>query len=184
MATSLMRRNQTGANDIFSLQSRMWDWFTTPYGSTPLSKLFEETNTYVPPVDIWETPDEVVLVASLPGLNVDQIDIQVIEDKLTLAGEQNPVIKPSAETKMVQHLQGIRSYGKFSFSFVLPCVVNADQSQAKYENGMLYVRFHKSERERPVRIPVRITDSNMTGEQPRLGETNTEVKSSSVETAL
>ena len=116
---------------------------------------------------------------------MDQIDIQVIEDKLTLSGEQSPAIKPNTESKMVQHMQGIRNYGRFSFSFVLPCTVNADKSQAKYENGMLYVRFNKHERERPVRIPVQITDNNMTGEQPRLGETTTEAKTSAaVATAL
>jgi HSP20 family protein len=152
MATSLMLRNPFGALD--TVQSRMWDWFTTPYGSTPLSKLIGETNTYVPPVDIYETNEEVIVAASIPGLDVTKVDIQVLEDRLTLVGEQNSIICFEPEENMVQHLQGIPRYGGFSFSFVLPCAVEPEQSQAKYENGLLCMRFLKAARVRPVRVPI------------------------------
>ena len=90
MATSLMRRNPFGALD--PVASRMWDWFATPSGYTPMSKIFGETDSFVPPVDICETAEEVVVAASLPGLDVDKVDIQVLQDQLTLSGEQRPIL--------------------------------------------------------------------------------------------
>ncbi len=152
MATSLMRRNPLGAIDPF--QTRMWDWITTPYGSTPLSKLFGEADSYVPPVDIYETNEEVIVAASLPGLDISTVDIRVLEDKLTLAGKQNSVICFENDDKVVQHLRGIPRYGQFEFSFALPCSVEADRSHAKYDNGLLCMRFPKSQRLRAVRIPI------------------------------
>jgi len=159
-----MRRNPFGAID--QVQSRMWDWFTTPYGSTPLSKLFGEINSYIPPVDIYETNEEIVVAASLPGLDVATVDIQVLEDNLTLSGEQNSVVCFDPEEKMDQHLQGIPKYGKFSFSFTLPCTVEPEQSQAKYENGLLCMRFLKAAKVRAVRVPI-----SRTGIEPAIVET-------------
>ncbi len=152
MTTSLMRRNPFGAID--PVQSRMWDWFMTPMGHTPISKLFGEVNSYVPPVDIYETNEEVIIAASLPGLDADKLDIQILEDQLTLTGEQNSFLCFEPEENMTRHLQGIPRFGRFSFTFGLPCGVQAEQSQAKYENGLLCMRFLKAQKHRPVRIAV------------------------------
>lgn len=152
MPTSLMRLNPLGA--ITPVQSRMWDWFTTPMGYTPMSKLFGELNSFVPPIDIYQTQEEVIVAASLPGLDVSKVDIQVLEDQLTLSGEQNSVICFEPEENMVQHLSGIPRFGRFSFNFQLPCAVEPEQTQAKYENGLLCLRFLKAQKNRPVRIAI------------------------------
>ena len=156
MPTSLMRLNPFGA--INPVPSRMWDWFTTPMGYTPMSKLFGELNSYVPPIDIYETQEEVVVAVSLPGLDVPQLDIQVLEDQLTLAGVQNSVLCFEPEEKMVQHLSGIPRFGRFSFNFQLPSAVEPEQTQAQYENGLLCLRFLKAQKNRPVRIPINYGD--------------------------
>jgi HSP20 family protein len=158
MATSLMRRNPFGALD--PVQSRMWDWFTTPGGFTPLSRLFGEVNSYVPPVDIYETREEVVVAASMPGLDVSKLDIQVLENQLTIAGEQNSCLCFEPEENATQHLQGIPRFGRFSFAFQLPCEVEADQTQARYENGLLCIRFLKAQKSRPVRVTIRPADAS------------------------
>jgi HSP20 family protein len=147
-----MRRNPFGAID--PLASRMWDWITTPAGFTPMGKLFGETDTFVPPVDIYETGEEIVVAASLPGLDVSKIDIQVREDHLTLAGEQSPVVCFDASENATAVFNGIPRYGKFSFGFRLPCAVDTQNTQAKYENGLLCMRFLKAQSARTVRISV------------------------------
>ena len=152
MTTSLMRRNPFGATD--PMPSRMWDWFTTPMGHTPISKLFGEVNSYVPPVDIYETNEEVIIAANLPGLDTDKLDIQILEEQLTLTGEQNSFLCFELEENMTQHMQGIPRFGRFSFTFGLPCAIEAEQSQAKYENGLLCMRFLKTQKRRPVRVTV------------------------------
>jgi len=147
-----MRRYSFGALD--PLQTRMWDWFTTPMGYTPMSKLFGEVNSYVPPVDIYETRNEVIVAASLPGLDAAKTNVEVIEDRLTLSGEQQPLLCFDAEEGATPHYTGIPRFGRFSFSFQLPCVVDTAQSQAKYENGVLCMRFLKAQSARPVRIAI------------------------------
>ncbi len=162
MPTSLMRLNPLGAAN--PARSRMWDWFTTPMGYTPISKLFGELNSYVPPIDIYETQEEVVVAACLPGLDVSKVDIQVLADQLTLSGEQNSVLCFEPEENMVQHLSGIPRFGRFSFSFQLPCAVEPEQTQAKYENGLLCLRLLKAQKNRPVRIAINQVDKVQAGE--------------------
>jgi HSP20 family protein len=152
MATSMMRRNPFGAVD--PTWSRMWDWSTTPTGHTPLSKLFGETNSYVPPVNIYETREEIIVAASLPGLNADKVNIEVQKEVLTLSGEQESVLCFDETENATVHLAGIPRFGKFQFSFRLPASVDAQQAQAKYTNGVLCVRFLKSQQARPVRVPI------------------------------
>ena len=159
MATSQMRRNPFGATDL--VQSRMWDWFTTPTEHTPMSKLFGEVNAFVPPVDLYETQEEVILAASLPGLDVNKVDIQVLEDQLTFSGEQKSLLCFEPEENATQHMRGIPRFGRFSFTFNLPCPVEPEQSQAKYENGLLCVRFLKLQKAQPVRIRIN-SDSQQT----------------------
>lgn len=161
MATSLMRRNPFGALD--PMQSRMWDWFTTPMGHTPLSKFFGEANSFVPPVDIYETREEVIVAASLPGLDPTKTNIEALEDQLTVSGEQNAVVCFEPEENAVQHLNGIPRFGRFSFNFRLPCPVETEQAQAKYTNGVLCMRFLKVQKARPVRILISDTPQEMTG---------------------
>jgi HSP20 family protein len=152
MATSTMRRNQVGAFE--PVASRMWDWFTTPAGLTPLSKAFGQAEAFVPPVDIYETAEEIVVAASLPSLDIDQVDIQVREDQLTISGEQRPALCFESEENATPVYNGINRYGKFSFSFRLPAAVDANQTQAKYENGMLCMRFLKAQHARAVRVTI------------------------------
>lgn len=152
MATSMMRRNPFGAVDPTG--SRMWDWFTTPTGHTPLSKLFGEAGSYVPPVDIYETREEIIVAASLPGLDASKVNIEVQTDQLILSGEQQPVLCFDETESATQHLAGIPRFGKFQFSFTLPAEVDAQQARAKYADGLLCMRFLKSQKARPVRVPI------------------------------
>jgi HSP20 family protein len=152
MATSLTRRNPFGATDPFV--SRMWDWFATPVGQTPMSRLFGEGGSYIPPIDIYETREEVVVAASLPALDLSKLSIEVQDDSLTLKGEQQPFVCFDAEDGATQHLGGIPRYGNFNFNFQLPVPVDTAEAQANYKNGVLCMRFLKSQKNRPVRISV------------------------------
>jgi HSP20 family protein len=152
MSTSLLRRNPFGATDPFA--SRMWDWFTTPAGQTPMSRLFGETGTYIPPTDIYETREQIVVAVSLPAVDAGKLTLEVKDNELTIAGEQQPFPVFHAEEGATQYLAGIPRYGKFRFSFQLPVAVDAEQAQADYINGLLCMRFHKSQKYRPTRIPV------------------------------
>ena len=170
MSTSLMRRNRFDVWNPVStaspwraleeLQSRMWDWMTTPTGITPMSRLFNETAAYVPPVDVYEVADELFVAANLPGIDPSKIDLQVQSGCLTISGEQNPVIPESGNgnegTQVRTHLAGIPRYGRFSFRLALPFEVNADSANATYQDGLLRIRFSKPEHVKAKRISINV----------------------------
>ena len=160
MATSLIRRPRVGALNPWrmmeEMENRMWDWMNTPTGFTPVSRLFGEAHSYVPPVDIYETRDDVLVAASLPGINVGSIQLEVKEGYVSLSGEQQPTFAPEQATEVTAHLAGIPRYGRFSFRFALPCEVEHERAEAVYRDGVLRVRFPKAQAARPVSIPIRL----------------------------
>jgi HSP20 family protein len=159
MSTSLIRRGYNTVNPwrVFDeMERQMWDWMSTPSTLTPLNRLFGDSSTYVPPINLYETDDDVLVAASLPGIDAKKIDVQVRESTVTITGEQAPLFAPGEGVSYRQHLSGIRQYGKFEFHFRLPVEVVADQAQAVYQDGVLRLRFPKSPNAKPTRIAVNV----------------------------
>jgi HSP20 family protein len=112
---------------------------------------FTTGNTWVPPVDIYQTSEhELVLKAELPDLSREEIDITVENFVLTLKGEK----KLAGEVKEEQFHHIERSYGSFSRSFSLPRTVDASKVSADYKNGVLTVRLPLREEAKPRQIKV------------------------------
>jgi HSP20 family protein len=112
---------------------------------------FTAPNTWVPPVDIFQTGDhELVLKAELPDMTREDIDITVDNGTLTIKGEK----KLSNEVKEEQFHRIERRYGTFSRSFSLPQTVDAAKVAAEYRNGVLTVRLPLREEAKPRQIKV------------------------------
>ena len=112
---------------------------------------FTTGNTWVPPVDIYQTSEhELVLKAELPDLSRDEIDITVENFVLTLKGEKK--LAPEVKEEQFHHVE--RSYGSFSRSFSLPRTVDATKVAADYKNGVLTVRLPLREEAKPRQIKV------------------------------
>jgi HSP20 family protein len=112
---------------------------------------FTTGNTWVPPVDIYQTSDhELVLKAELPDLSREEIDITVENFVLTLKGEKK--LAPEVKEEQFHHIE--RSYGSFSRSFSLPRTVDATKVAAAYKNGVLTVRLPLREEAKPRQIKV------------------------------
>ena len=104
-----------------------------------------------PAVDLYQTDDEVVLKAAMPGLKADDVQISVTGDMLSLKGE----FKQETETKeRAYHLREQR-YGSFERTFNLPTEVVADKAKAEFENGVLTITLPKAEEVRPKTITVK-----------------------------
>ncbi len=107
--------------------------------------------TVYPAINIWEDNDNVQVEAELPGFNLDDLEIYVTgNDQLSLKGER----KLSAPEKSVQHRQE-RFVGTFERTLTLPVAVNADQVEARLENGILRIRLAKQEQVKPRKIAVK-----------------------------
>src|SRR5687767_7422751 len=143
--TSLITRNGMGSWDPWRLleetESRMRDWPDTPLGFTPVHRVVGETRPYVPPMDIYETENEVFVFASLPGINAQSVDVKAQNGALIVSGEQTLVLPEGHEDSVRAHLTGIPRYGKFSFAVTLPVEVDWQSAEARYQDGLLRIRF-------------------------------------------
>lgn len=103
------------------------------------------------PVDMYETPEEVVVRIALPGVHPEDIDVSVIGDTLTIKGET----KAEEEVKGANYIRRERRYGSFSRSLPLPTSVVADKATADFSKGILTLRLLKAEEVKPKRIEIR-----------------------------
>ena len=114
---------------------------------------FTGGNTWVPPVDIFQTGEhELVLKAELPEMTREDIDVTVENFVLTIKGEK----KLGAEVKEEQFHHIERRYGAFSRSFSLPRTVDASKVSADYKHGVLTVRLPLREEAKPRQIKVEV----------------------------
>lgn len=104
-----------------------------------------------PSVDLYQTENEIVVKASLPGMKADDIQISVVGDVLTLRGE----IKADEEIKEASYHIRERRSGSFARSMPLPSAVQADKARAEFENGVLTLTLPKAEEMRPKTITVK-----------------------------
>lgn len=107
-----------------------------------------------PAIDVSETEKEVVVKAELPGLQPDDVAVQIEGDALVLSGEKKEEFEREEEGN-VWHSE--RRFGSFRRVLQLPVAVDAEKVSAEFRNGVLTVRLPRSEQAKPRRIQVRGT---------------------------
>jgi len=116
----------------------------------------EENNdslgAWSPAVDIYDKGAEVVIHAEIPGMKIDDIDVRVENNILTIRGKK----ERKEEVKEDGYFRTERSYGTFSRSFSLPSTVNAAEIVAEYKEGILTLSLPKEEQAKPRQIAVRV----------------------------
>ncbi len=112
--------------------------------------------TWAPAVDIYETPNELVVKADLPDVNEKDIDVRIENNLLTIRGERKFEKSVSEEN----FLRVERTYGAFSRSFSLPNTVNSEAIGAEYKNGVLTVTLPKREESKPRQVKVAVNAGN------------------------
>jgi HSP20 family protein len=119
--------------DFFGRRARPWwpeRWSRT-----------EEMEVKPPIVDVFEEKDDIVVKAELPGIEKDNIQVNLTDHTLTIKGEK----KKEEEVKEENYYRAERSYGSFLRTLDLPRDVRADQVKASFKNGILEVRMPKTE---------------------------------------
>ena len=107
-----------------------------------------QSQTWVPALDVWETPTEVVYAFDLPGIPEEQITIEVKDETLTVSADREKT-EESSENGFYRFE---RRYGTFARAVGLPQGVDHDNISARYENGVLEVRVPKPEEQKPKKI--------------------------------
>ena len=101
------------------------------------------------PLDAYTTPEEIIIIASLPGLTPDEVDIALEGDTLTIRGELRPPLEN------VEYLFQERGFGSFSRTLTLNVPVEADKAEAVFENGVLTLTLPKAEETKPKTIKIK-----------------------------
>lgn len=135
------------ARELDTLQgdvNRLFDSFFGRRDTTAASR------RWVPAMDLVETEDNLVLRADLPGMDRDDIEIEVKDGVLTVAGER----RAEHESEREGYHRIERSFGRFSRSLGLPRGVEASAVEASFENGVLEVRLPKPAERKATRIEI------------------------------
>lgn len=117
--------------------------------------------TWLPPVDIVEEKDKIVLTAELPGFKENEIDIENEGNVLTIKGER----KMEAETEGRSYHRIERAYGQFVRSFTLPNNVDRENIKARFKDGILEIQLPKREEARPKQIKIDSEEGERKGKE-------------------
>jgi len=120
--------------------------FTRPWGLTDGGRL-----AAAPSVDMFETENDVVIKAVLPGMKAEDVDINVTGEMLTIKGET----KEKNEIKEKAYHIREQRWGSFERSLVMPTTVLSDKAKAEFEDGILTITLPKAEQIKPKTITVK-----------------------------
>ena len=107
-----------------------------------------ETAAGMPPVRVSSTEDRITVKALVPGIEPEDLDMQVIEDNLIISGEKK------ADYADKTYIRKERRFGGFKRSIKLPYRVNTESVKADLINGVLTITLQKSEDAKPKKIEI------------------------------
>ena len=135
------------ARDFMTLREAMDHLFDDAF-TRPLSL---RDGWSAPAIDMYQTDDEIVVKAALPGFKSDDVQINVTGEILTIKGE---VKQANEQKEKAWHLREQR-WGSFERSVVLPTDVISDKAKAEFENGILIITLPKAEEVKPKIINIK-----------------------------
>jgi HSP20 family protein len=131
-----------------------------------MNRLFEETfgpvafsteealsvTGWTPSCDVYETDNEIVVKADLPGVKKEDVKVGIEDGVLSISGER----KFEEKIKKENYLRVERSYGAFTRGFTLPTRVDSSRISAEFKDGLLQVTLPKREEAKPKGIEVKV----------------------------
>jgi HSP20 family protein len=137
------------AREMMTLREAMDRLFDDAF-TRPLS-IRDGWSTASPAIDMYQTENEVVVKASIPGMKTEDVQINITGDVLTLHGE----VKQEEERKdKAWHIREQR-FGSFERSIALPTTVKTDKAEAVFENGVLTITLPKADEVKPKTINIK-----------------------------
>jgi len=146
MPTTLARRSRpAGLPSIFSVDpfsslrdefdQMLSNWFSTSENASMMS--------ISPLLDLHEVDDNYEVQIDLPGVQANELKVQVSDNVLTISGERKYEKTEGKKGSTPRHVE--RSYGSFTRSVTLPGAVKQDKIDAQYKEGVLKITLPKSE---------------------------------------
>jgi HSP20 family protein len=146
--------------------SSRWDQFDNQFTSLrdAMGRLLDQSFTFgnrgegaeataqSVPVNVFESEDVLMIIAPMPGLEEEDIEIAVRGNSLTVEGNERADLKPESGKRYLRHEW---RYGPYRRTLELPYAVDANSAEATLGNGVLTVRLQKAATERSHRIQVK-----------------------------
>lgn len=106
------------------------------------------TGSY-PPLNVFRQGDDLVVITELPGIERDDVEVQVQGDRIRIAGKKAIQYQDDASLHRRERIAGT-----FDRSIALPVEVDADRVKAEYRNGILALLLPRAERDKPKSITI------------------------------
>ena len=138
-------------------------WLEVEDMSNRLHRIFGEsgkgegsrTSSWNPTVNVEESSEELLLTAEIPGMAIEDIDIEVENNVLTLTGEKKEEKEESEEGEDRRFHLWERKYGSFKRTFTLPRTVKTEKISAHVKDGVLFVQMPKAPEAKSRKITVK-----------------------------
>jgi len=140
-------------NSVHGFRNEVDRLFTDVFGQAPAAALAGRVGAY-PALNIWEDAESIHLEAELPGLTLNDIEVVVDDNDLTIKGSRQA---PKGEG--VGYHRRERGVGSFSRTVRLPVAIDADKVSATLNSGVLLVTLPKAPEARPRKIEVKASKS-------------------------
>ena len=141
--------------DFVSLRQAMDRLFDESFVSGPFRTLWSRAGgQYMGlPLDVYATADEAVVVAAVPGVAPDQLDVTINQNTLVLSG-QLPNVAESEEGRNATWYLHELPWGTFRRAVTLPFEVDADHAEATFQHGIVRITLPKAEQAKPKKIAI------------------------------
>ncbi|MFC1897441.1 Hsp20/alpha crystallin family protein [Chloroflexota bacterium] len=136
--------------EIISLRQAM-DRLLEDSFATPSRILSTTSPDLATPINMYQTDNEVIVNATLPGIKPEEVAITITGDTITIKGET----KAEEKVKREDYLYQEHRYGTFNRSVTLPSGLDTDKAKADFDNGVLSLTIPKSEETKPRQIKVK-----------------------------
>ena len=107
---------------------------------------------WTPAIDVYDSHDDIMIKANLPGMNKEDIEVTIHGDTLIIKGEK----KIENDVKEEDYIRTERFYGNFNRTLTLPSEIDHEKVSAKYKDGVLELILSKKEEKKPKRIDVNV----------------------------
>jgi len=138
----------TPTNELREFNRMLTHFFDEPFFPTETREIIEKT--WAPRVDIYDTKDAFIIKAELPGIDKNDIKVDVDGRLLTLRGER----KTDTESKENAYYRREMFCGTFERTFTLPEAVDPGLIKAEYKDGVLHLEVPKPEERKPKQIEI------------------------------
>jgi len=153
--TLLQRRPSSDIRQELNRLFNDYDDFGFPTLLESFSKMpnLTATGTWVPAIELKETPQDYILTAEVPGIEKSDLDIDVTEQSVTIRGESR---QKSEQTKDNVYRSELR-YGRFYRQVSTPGAIMPQKATANFQNGMLTITLPKcdSTKEKSVKLAIK-----------------------------